>query len=164
MNVPVPEGLLVKAFTVILVPGPVKVVELGKVTAKVELALPVKLKAAALPVVVEDNVTLVPVLLPAALITTVPAEAEGATLPKTKSAVLVTVTGAIIVTLLFAVAVAACEVAGTIAERASRPSNIDEAERILILLMIVSGYIYGDFFLLLNHDCMVKFYGFCLRA
>jgi hypothetical protein len=126
LNVPVPEGLLVNAFTVILVPGPVKVVELGKVTAKVELALPVKLKAAALPVAVEDKVTLVPVLLPAALITTVPAEVEGATLPKTKSAVLVTVTGATIVTLLLAVAVAACEVVGAIAERASMPSAIDE--------------------------------------
>jgi hypothetical protein len=146
LKVPVPEGVLVKAFTVILVPGPVKVVELGKVTAKVELALPDKLKPAAFPVAVEDNVTFVPVLLPAALMTTVPADVVGATLPNTKSAVFVIVTGAIIVTLLFAVAVAAWEIAGTIAETANKPSNTVEEERVLTLFMIVSSYLYSDFF------------------
>jgi hypothetical protein len=141
LNVPVLDGELVKAFTVILLPGPVKVVELGRVTEKVELAFPDKLNAAALPVAVEESVTFVPVLAPAALITTVPALVVGATAPNTKSAVLVIVTGARMVTLAFAVAVAACEVVGCIAitpPSKESISAVEESERVWVLIMIVS--------------------------
>ena len=141
LNVPVLDGELVKVFTVILVPGPVKVVELGKVTEKVELAFPAKLNEAALPVAVEERVTFVPVLDPAALITTVPAVAVGATVPNTKSAVLVIVTGARMVTLALAVAVAACEVSGctaaTIPNKESMSAE-EEIERVRVLIMTVS--------------------------
>ncbi len=108
LNVPVEEGLLVKALSVIAVPGPVKLALLGKVIEKVELALPVRLNLAVPPVEVLDN-TAPPVTerAPAVLITTVPAVAPALTVPKARSAVLVIVTGARIVTVLLAVALAA---------------------------------------------------------
>ena len=120
LKVPVEEGLLVKALRVIAVPGPVRLVLLGKVIEKVELELPVRLNLAVPPVVVLDKAA-PPVAerAPAVLMTTVPAVVPALTVPKTRSAVLVIVTGARMVTVLLAVALAACAAMGILAAKAA---------------------------------------------
>lgn len=99
--------LLVKLLTVMLGPAPVKLIDVGRVTENVLLGLPVTVNPAALPAPNVLRITLVPVRTPEGLITTVPADVVGATVPKLRSAVLVNVIGAMMTTVALALTDAA---------------------------------------------------------